>query len=379
MIVTTYIQPNHIVNPTGVGKHVINMPLELSRIDGVDLRVVCASREYRECVSAGSAWPFTTRPTTLLPGRRRAWEMAWRALGHPRIDRWVQGTDWLYSPATAYIPSRRVPVAITIHCIHWFEKDYFAYGSAAYRKSRLRWSTILKPALRSSRLVFVVSEYLKTKVHEIFSIPRQRIIVVGNGVEDVFFRPAPPMDPAGFPSIRSPYVVIVGGLTLRKGGDYVLAVARSLAKQASSLQIVVVGKSHEEFRLAAEHVPGIVHVGYVGVDRLPTLLHGARALLCLSRHETFGIPVAEAMAVGTPVVSSRYTALPEIVGDAGILVDATAADDVAATLIDLDRDESMRRELIDKGTKRAATMTWRVCAERVHAALRESSGSVGRS
>jgi len=371
MIVTTYLHTAHIPRPTGVGKHVINMPLELARFPDTDVRLLAAAREYKECMATGCAWPFGDMPLALLRGRRRTWEFAWRAIGMPAIDRWVPGTDWVYLPSEVYIPSRRVPVAITVHCVHWFEKDYPAYASREYRKARLRWSTILRPALREARLVLVVSEYLKTKVSDIFGVRADRIAVVGNGVEDVFFHAGSDLAGGENACNREPYVVVVGGLTMRKGAEYVLEVARSLAKARSPLQILVAGQSAACYASLASQLPNIRHLGYVGVDRMPGVLRGARALLCLSRHETFGIPVAEAMAAGTPVVASRFAALPEIVGEAGMLVDASASEDIAQALMALDRDESARAEWIARGRQRAATMTWAACAERLHAALRE--------
>jgi glycosyltransferase involved in cell wall biosynthesis len=372
MIVTTYLHTAHIPRPTGVGKHVINMPLEMSRIPGADVRLLAPKREYSQCRKTGCEWPFGDMPLTLLPGRRRAWEFAWRAAGVPKIDRWVAGADWVYSPSEVFIPSRRVPVAVTIHCVHWFEKDYPAYDSPEYRQARFRWSTILRPVFRHSRLILVVSEYLKTKVHEIFGVPMSRMAVVGNGVEQVFYERAASQTQQPLPVAGAPYVLVIGGLTMRKGAEYVLGVARALAAAGSDIQVAVAGPSHDGYLSLAREFPNITHLGYVGLDRMPAVLRGARALLCLSRHETFGIPVAEAMAVGTPVIASRFAALPETVGDAGILVDAAAAAEIARTLIDVDRSEPARAELIAKGRARAATMTWAACAERLHTALQDA-------
>jgi glycosyltransferase involved in cell wall biosynthesis len=152
----------------------------------------------------------------------------------------------------------------------------------------------------------------------------------------------------------------------------VLGVARALADAGSEIQIAVAGSSQASYASRAEQLPNVRHLGYVGLDRMPLLLRGARALLCLSRHETYGIPVAEAMAAGTPVVASRFAALPETVGDAGILVDATASEAIAQTLIALDRSETTRTAFIAKGRLRAANMTWAACAQRLRTAMQES-------
>src|SRR5262249_22469714 len=134
-------------------------------------------------------------------------------------------------------------------------------------------------------------------------------------------------------------ILVVGGLTRRKGGDLVLQAARELRRRLPDLRVVVVGSSEKEVHAAASELNNIVCLGFVPETELVRLLQGALAMIFLSRYEGFGMPVLEAMAVGIPVIASRFAALPEVAGDAGLLLDAEKPREVAAAIEMLARDE----------------------------------------
>jgi glycosyltransferase involved in cell wall biosynthesis len=102
----------------------------------------------------------------------------------------------------------------------------------------------------------------------------------------------------------------------------------------------------------------VVFTGFIPDEELDALLRRAFFLVYTSFYEGFGIPVLEAMQVGTPVITSTVTALPEVAGDAALLVDPYKVDDIAQAMSILLRDESLRRDLINKGIERAQSYSW---------------------
>lgn len=171
-----------------------------------------------------------------------------------------------------------------------------------------------------------------------------------------------------------PYILSVGALEPRKGAEHLIALARYLAKSAPNLSLVIGAGRYGDPRFIseAEKLPNVLLKGYVGGDELLKLIKGARALLMLSRYETFGIPVIEAMAVGTPVIAARFAALPEIVGEAGILVDATRPTEVFKALLTLDNIER-REQYRQLGFQRVQQFTWETCASKLLASMKEAA------
>jgi glycosyltransferase involved in cell wall biosynthesis len=115
-----------------------------------------------------------------------------------------------------------------------------------------------------------------------------------------------------------------------------------------------------------EHFPGrdaVRLLDHVEKADLPGLYSGARALVLPSEHESFGFPVLEAFACGTPAITSNTSALPEIAGEAALLIDPYSVEEIAAACRRLANDDGLRQELIEKGRRRAQDFSWRRCAE----------------
>jgi glycosyltransferase involved in cell wall biosynthesis len=235
-------------------------------------------------------------------------------------------------------------------------------------------------ARRADRIL-TVSEFTRNRLMELCRIPAERMAVVGNGVSSAYFSPGCPERDSSvlrrFKLEGAGYVVAVGSLTWRKGGDVLVDVARILADRRSRLRIVVAGRRHDDdlvkqlatIKQAQPSFP-IDLLGYVDDPELAALLRHSLALVFPSRYEGFGIPVMEAMAAGAPVISSRVAALPEVVGKAGLFVDGHAASDWVDAISSLDRNSIQRDALIAAGKERAQHCTWEACSRRVVDALR---------
>ncbi|HUG09783.1 MAG TPA: glycosyltransferase, partial [Opitutaceae bacterium] len=261
-------------------------------------------------LGADSALPEL--PIRTLPSPESLVERCWKTFGHPRIDRWAKGVDWVYSPMETHLPARRVPVAVTIHDVQAFETDLPWSNTPHHRRWRAKWSVWIHRALRDCRVVFTVSEFSKGRIVKLLGAKPEMIVVVGNGVGSEFFaierRPS---------AIGVPYAVVVGGLRWKKGGAEVIAVARELQSCSAGLRIIVAGPNDPELVERAREIAGLEVRGAVEELELQRLLGGASSLLFLSPYEGFGLPVIEAMAAGVPVVAANRASLPEAVGEAG--------------------------------------------------------------
>jgi len=136
----------------------------------------------------------------------------------------------------------------------------------------------------------------------------------------------------------------------------------------SNLQLVIAGKKgwlYEEIFQQVEELElegKVVFTGYVVAGDLPALLSGAGLFVFPSLYEGFGLPVLEAMACGTPVICSNASSLPEVAGDAALLVDPLDVEGLAAAMERVLGDEALRAELIERGFERARKFSWERCA-----------------
>ena len=214
-----------------------------------------------------------------------------------------------------------------------------------------RWTgrAAIGPVARAAARVLAVSEFTKREAVELLGVPEERVTVIGNAV-----------DPAFSPS---------NSLLL---GDYVLAVAtleprKNLRRVAEAAALAGV-----ELRVAGARGWGGVEtpgwVGEVSDAELAELYRGARALVFPSLYEGFGIPVLEAMACGTPVVTSRGGALEEVAGGAAVLVDPLDVASIAAGIAEAD---ARRGELRALGLERARAFSWEAVADAAERAWRE--------
>jgi len=309
-------------------------------------------------------------PASQLPLPWKAAEALWIVAGHPHADRWLPEADWVYCPRNDFIPVRHTRVAVTIHGAHQLDPSMPQSSDLWARLNRLRCRTAYRRMVKQAEVVLTVSEFLKGRVVEWFSINPQKVYVVGNGVEPEFFRVAEePRGCSGEPADR-PFVLCVGGLNYLDGGDRIVEVASLLNQQTRDLRVLVAGCQHsDQLKAKAAQLPNLVLLGYLESERLAHYMRDAVALLFPTRYETFGIAAAEAMAVGTPVITCRTTAVPEIVGDAGLYVSPDSPEQAVEAIRQLMANSRLRAEYIRRGRNRVQQYTWAACVRRLNDAL----------
>ena len=241
------------------------------------------------------------------------------------------------------------PAVVTIHDLS------FEHGLMG-RRDRLVFERVVPHAARTAARVLTVSERTKRDLVEHYGIPPERVVVTPNGVDPAFH-------PATQTAAARPYALAVGAIQERKNQRAALAAARD-----AGLELVVVGPVKDE-RAAAELREGGARLeGYVAVERLAELYRGAACLVQSSRYEGFGLPVVEAMASGTPVVTVPDPALVEVAGEAAVVVPE------AELAAGIRRAVEERDTLAAKGLERARAFTWEAAARATVTAYVEALG-----
>jgi glycosyltransferase involved in cell wall biosynthesis len=237
----------------------------------------------------------------------------------------------------------RAPVVLTVHDLAVLRRpEAFRWWHRSTARAALE-------GVRGAAAVVAVSEFTKNEVTELLGVPRERIYVVPNGVESAF-------TPEG-PAAEGEYVLAVGTLEPRKNLSRVVEAAALAGRE-----LRVVGARG----WGGVRVPG--WSGRVDDGELARLYRGARCAVYASLYEGFGLPVLEAMASGTPVVTSAGGATEEIAGGAAVLVDPTDVDAIAAGIAEAER---RRDQLVPRGLERAAAFTWERAADGVERLWRE--------
>jgi glycosyltransferase involved in cell wall biosynthesis len=244
------------------------------------------------------------------------------------------------------------------------------------------WYRLVLPQVaRRALRVLTVSEFSRGRLVETLGLDPRRVSVVHNGVDPGFG----PKDPQTVAPVRSrlglpeSYVLALGSLEPRKNTAGLLkAWALLLARRAvpEEVHLVIAGGRASVFR--EFDLPGlperVVFAGYVEDPDLPALYSGAEAFVYPSLYEGFGLPVLEAMACGIPVVSSNNTSIPEVAGDAALLVDPRDVESLAGGIQQVLDDDGLRRTARTAGLERAKLFGWDGAARTVWGHLADAAG-----
>jgi glycosyltransferase involved in cell wall biosynthesis len=270
------------------------------------------------------------------------------------------GADILHCPVGVTSMRSPVPLVVTVNDVMALEHpDWFTRANA------LQQRLVLPRALAAAMRVIVPSEHTRQRVLANCRLDPGRIDVVPYGVEPAFTpgtADATALDRLG---IEGPYVLTVGTLQPRKNLPAAIAAFERAAADGAAHTLVVAGARGWRDDAVAEMLrrPRVHVLGEVSDEQLVELYRGADCLLFPSLYEGFGFPALEAMACGTPVVCANRTSLPEVVGDAAVLVDP---DDIAAfatALTEVLSSPARRAELAAAGLARAREFSWDRCAD----------------
>jgi len=296
-----------------------------------------------------------------------------RGLGpaHPADPAWTAfhvarlRPDVYFSPGFNPPLAARTPFVITLH-------DLIPLQVAEERKfaKRLYYERLVRPATHRAFRVITVSEDSRRDIAAWAGVAAERIVVAGNGVSPGFRGQGDRF------ALDRPYVLYVGSRSPHKNVPALLRAFAASGLAAHTALLLSGAPDDRTRRWMKEAGLGDAEVRFAGAipeNRLPDYYRGALALAIPSLAEGFGLPALEAMACGTPVLAARRGALPEVVGDAGVFVDPTRPEAIAAGLKRIASDDALRAQLARRGLERAARFRWDDAAARVFDVLQAAA------
>lgn len=264
-----------------------------------------------------------------------------------------------YSPGYNFPLINLDRTVITIHDLNHIDVEH---NSSLMKK--IYYEFLLKKIVKKVPLIITVSEFTRNRIASWAKISNDKIYNVGNGVSQAFNKDVVPYES------EKPYYLIVGNR--KKHKNEMLSLNAFKAIGDSEYNLLLTGSHSKEIDDFVEKNNLKNNVFYVKADKdsdLASLYKGAHCLLFPSHYEGFGLPVIEAMACGTPVITSNTSSLPEVSGDAALLVNPNSLDEMILAMNTLKTDDNLRNELIKKGYLVAQKYDWNVVRHKVEDAL----------
>jgi glycosyltransferase involved in cell wall biosynthesis len=294
----------------------------------------------------------------------------WHRLQVPIPADWLTGpVDVYHSPDFVLPPVRGARSIVTVH-----DLAFLLYPECADAHLRAYLEKTVPRSVQRADFVVADSENTRNDVIVLLGVPPEQVTVVPGGVDPVF---QPVDDPERLAALRqsigldetTPYILFIGVIEPRKNLMGLIE-AFDILKSRRPLphKLVVAGRrgwlsdSTMERAERSAYRSDIIFPGFIPDGELPTLYSAAEAFAFPSHYEGFGLPVLEAMACGTPVVASRASSLPEVVGDAGMQVDPNDPERLASALELLALNPEMRADFSARGLERAKLFSWDAAA-----------------
>lgn len=343
---------------SGVGEYVLGLARALTQT-AVGDEITLFSSSWRDRLGSemvsGAEVVDRRFPVRLL-------NLGWHRFEWPPVELLTgQSYDVVHSPHPLLLPARDAAQVVTVH-----DLDFLSHPERTEREVRRDYPALAEAHAHRADLLVVNSAYTQGEVHQRLGIPEHRITVCRPGGPDWEPRTGTP---------EGGYVLFLGTLEPRKNvGGLLEAWRRVIARKPDAPELVLAGRATaaasgwlQELKQAP--LAGRArHLGYVPDAERAELYRGARLLVLPSFEEGFGLPALEAMTVGVPVVAANRGGVPEVLGDAGVLVDPDDPEDLAAGLLKMLTDDPFARACAARGRRRAGLFNWTASARALRTA-----------
>ncbi|MHB8882705.1 MAG: glycosyltransferase family 4 protein [Thermodesulfovibrionales bacterium] len=357
---------------TGVGRVIENLFSSLQHIDHENEYFIYVNEEFREFVRFTN--PRFHLISNGIPAGNSLLNHLWTQTGF-LLGIMRQHADVVILPQINLYLIKLAPTIL-------FQHDLIEHYVPNQKWYKLLFRRLAYPlALKLADKVVCVSENTLNDVKKIYHLPDRKLVVIRNGVDLSLFRQvdreaARQHVRAKF-GIGDTYILYTGTLTHpQKNLLRLIDAYENLRQRGVTLQLVLAGGNGKDADLIHQRIrelgsgANIVCTGYVRDEDLPFLYNAATVFCFPSLYEGFGLPVLEAMACGCPVVTSNTSSLPEVAGDAALLVDPVRSSDIAEAMYLMITNKQLNRAYAEKGLQRAKCYTWERAAHELLAIIR---------
>ncbi|MEI6682014.1 MAG: glycosyltransferase family 1 protein [Bacteroidota bacterium] len=315
----------------------------------------------------------------------------WEQVALPRAAR-EAGCQILHCTSNTAPVKTSIPLVVTLHDIIYMESSYLKImqgSGSAYQKFGNAYRRMVIPEIvKKSKKIITVSHFEKNRIGDFFGIRGdERLTAVYNGVSDHF---KPVTDKSELSRVKEKYHLpdryffFLGNTDPKKNTKGTLKAYSDFVKQTGSdIMLVMLDYDRAELDKILNEIGDntlikrIILTGYVVNTDLPAIYGQSEVFLYPSLRESFGIPMLEAMACGVPVITSNTSSMPEVAGEAALIIDPYKPEEITGALIKLTGNQEYKDELIRKGFIQAAKFSWKSMAENVLQIYREIGSKLG--
>jgi glycosyltransferase involved in cell wall biosynthesis len=349
--------------PVGAGNYIIQLIRALAKADFNAQLVIFAQKRSRALIDLPVKNSIEWRIVKdMSPGSRMIWEQS-------RLPALVNNTNLDLLHSLHYTRPLRLSCAsvVTFH-----DMTFFLFPQLHTRARRLFFPTAMRTSARQADAIITVSESTRQDAIRLLSIDPGKVFTTQLGV-DPTFRPINDIgemdDVAAKYDLHENFILYLGTIEPRKNLPVLIRAFRQLVDSGSKHKLVLVGKYGWMYKEVLDLVDDldlenmVRFTGYIPQEELPLVYNLASLFVYPTKYEGFGLPALEAMACGVPVITTKIASLPEIVGDAGILIPSNNIEELFNAMSRVLEDQALREKLTSDGQLRAKKFSWERTAQ----------------
>ena len=363
--ILSFVHLRNIYRATGVGRVSRELTENLHALSHCRVEILADAADHEAVIDKVGA-PWTTFTYHLFKNDTSRQQAIWYLMNRPRAEDYWPEVDVVHCTAESYVPVRKASLAVSCHDAQHFEPGVHRMSPWLIRQ-RLKWKLLFARLDREADMFHMISQYAADRTAHFFPAISSRLRVIPNAASESFFLPATEAGKQILSTLNLSgrrFLLAPGGLQYRKNADLILTAWPRIHAAVPDLLLVIINWTDPVYQGQAEALaPSCILAGFQEEETLVALYQAAELVWFPTRYDGFGMPVVEAMASGTPVVSSNTSAIPEVAGGAALLLSPERPDDHVEAICGLLQDFAARELMSHRGREHAAKFRWIRSAE----------------